>query len=326
MTPSASVVATPVAAASSWRGTSARARVSEQIRRGRLSRKRLLLTPELPQQPNDRIEAVRHALLERDDRVVGDVDPLGAHLGAALGDVAEPDPGGGPAERGAIARVERVHFERRELDEKPGPRESRLVLLVVAHHVADVLAQEALDALVELLDAIDVLLHHPVRAVGLRGLEPERWDRLGLLEVEPDIRDEVADERERTDRRHGDRPTLGEEVHAGHAHEPRLAVDLGAARPALARLAVPPHGEVRRLRRLEAVDHVQDHHPLLGLHAIVLELAPRRVAPEDAQREGRHHFLSWKSALSSAGISGRGSRESWSAPSRSRNTTLTLPH
>src|SRR5213080_3649283 len=142
----------------------------------------------------------------------------------------------------------------------------------------------------------------------------------------PLIRDLVTDERERTDRRHGDRLTLGEEVHAGHAHEPRLAVDLGAARPALARLAVPPHGEVRRLRRLEAVDHVQHHHPLLGLHAIVLELAPRRVAPEDAQREGRHHFLSWKSALSSAGISGRGSRESWSAPSRSRNTTLTLPH
>src|SRR5207247_9779945 len=96
-----------------------------------------LLTPELPQQPNDRIEAVRHALLERDDRVVGDVEPLGTHLGAALGDVAEPDPGGGPAERGAIARAARGHFERRELDEKPAPRESRVVLLVVAHDIAE---------------------------------------------------------------------------------------------------------------------------------------------------------------------------------------------
>src|SRR3989441_1672291 len=291
------------------------------------SRGLLLLGAELPQQPDDGIEElVGHPLLERDDPVVGDVNVLGTDLGAALGDVAEADAGRVLDVGRAVHRVERVHVEAGQLDEEARPRERALVLLVIADDVADVLAQEALDALVELLDAIDVLLHHPVRAVGLRWLDAQRWDRLGLLEVEPDIRDEVADERERTDRRHGDRLTLGEEVHAGHAHEPRLAVDLGAARPALARLAVPPHGEVRRLRRLEAVGHGQHHHPLLGLHAIVLELAPRRVAPEDAQREGRHHFLSWKSALSSTGISGRGSRESWSAPSRSRNTTLTLPH
>src|SRR6059036_3158919 len=123
MTLSASVVATPVAAASSWRGTSARARVSEQIRRGRLSRKRLLLAPELPQEPDDRVEAVRHALLERDDRVVGNVDPLGAHLGAALGDVAEADAGRRAGELGPVTRVEGVHLERRELDEEAGPRE-----------------------------------------------------------------------------------------------------------------------------------------------------------------------------------------------------------
>src|SRR5438067_10244786 len=35
----------------------------------------------------------------------------------------------------------------------------------------------SLDALVELLDAVDVLLHHPVGAVGRRRLEPERRDR-----------------------------------------------------------------------------------------------------------------------------------------------------
>src|SRR5207249_9528844 len=127
------------------------------------SRRLLLPAPKLAQQPDDRVEAVRHPLLERADGVVRDADPLGAHLGATLGDVAEADTGGGPNERGAIARVERVHLERRELDEEAGPREGRLVLLVIADHVADVLAQEALDALVELLDAIDLLLHHPVR-------------------------------------------------------------------------------------------------------------------------------------------------------------------
>ena len=39
--------------------------------------------------------------------------------------------------------------------------------VVVAQDVADVLAQEALDALPELLDAVDVLLLHPVVAVGV---------------------------------------------------------------------------------------------------------------------------------------------------------------
>src|SRR4051812_15304028 len=45
--------------------------------------------------PPDRAEGivvrVDDALLERDDRVVGDRDAFGTHLGAALGDVAVPD-------------------------------------------------------------------------------------------------------------------------------------------------------------------------------------------------------------------------------------------
>ena len=41
---------------------------------------------------------------------------------------------------------------------------SPLVVFVVADHVADVLAQPALDALAELLAAVDVCLGHPVLA------------------------------------------------------------------------------------------------------------------------------------------------------------------
>ena len=54
-----------------------------------------------------------------------------------------------------------------------GPGVVRLVLLVVADHVAHVLAHEALDALAEFLAALDVDLLHPVGAVGLglAGLE-----------------------------------------------------------------------------------------------------------------------------------------------------------
>ena len=45
-----------------------------------------------------------------------------------------------------------------------------VVQVVIAQDVADVLAEEALDALAEFLHAIDVALLHPPRAVGRVGL------------------------------------------------------------------------------------------------------------------------------------------------------------
>src|SRR5438874_4451759 len=184
------------------------------------SRELLLLGAELSQQPDDGIEEfVSHPLLERDDPVVGDVDVLGTDLGAALGDVAEADAGRVLDVGRAVHRVERVHVEAGQLDEEARPRERALVLLVIADHVTHVLAQEALDALVELLDAIDVLLHHPVRAVGLRWLDAQRRHLPGLDVVVGDVGDQVADERERADRGHRDRLAFREGVHAGHAHE-----------------------------------------------------------------------------------------------------------
>jgi hypothetical protein len=130
--------------------------------------------PDLVAQPHQRVELlVDHALLHRDDRVVGDLDALGADLGAALGDVAHADAGGpwassrrswvssGCMSSSAYARKNR------------GPGEGRLVLLVVTYDVAGVLAEEALDALAELLPALDVDLRHPALAVRRRagGLE-----------------------------------------------------------------------------------------------------------------------------------------------------------
>src|SRR5215467_5650661 len=75
------------------------------------------------------------------------------------------------------------------------------------------------------------------------------------------------------------------------------------------------------------MDHVQHDHAFLGLDLVVLEAAAGGVAAEHAHRELRHrYFLSWKSARSSAGISGKGSRASARAPCRWRMTTLILPH
>ena len=69
---------------------------------------------------------------------------------------------------GAVLGVERVHLERRRVDQMA--RADELVEHpMVAQHVADVLAQEALDALPELLHALDVRLRHPPRAVGRVG-------------------------------------------------------------------------------------------------------------------------------------------------------------
>jgi hypothetical protein len=63
-----------------------------------------------------------------------------------------------------------MHLERRRIHEVPRPDEAFLVLRVIAHDVADVLAEEALDALAEFLHAIDVALRHPPRAVAASGL------------------------------------------------------------------------------------------------------------------------------------------------------------
>src|SRR5439155_1306944 len=96
---------------------------------------RALRTAELPQQPDDGIERVGHPLLEGDDPVVGDVDVLGADLGAALGDVAEPNPGVLLDEGRTIARVQRMHVEARDLDEETRSREHALLVLVIADDV-----------------------------------------------------------------------------------------------------------------------------------------------------------------------------------------------
>ena len=65
--------------------------------------------------------------------------------------------------------------------------------------------------------------------------------------------------------------------------QPRPAVDLGAARAALAGLAVPADGEVGRLGGLQPVDDVEDDLALVDLDVEVLELAVGVVAAPDPE-------------------------------------------
>src|SRR5579864_2755461 len=107
-----------------------------------------------------------HSLLERDDGIVGDLDVLGAHLGAALRDVAVTHARLAFEHRPTVQDVLGVHVEARDANHEP--RTVKHALRVVrADHVAYVLAQEALDALAELHHPLDVfLLHAPGFAAG----------------------------------------------------------------------------------------------------------------------------------------------------------------
>src|SRR5260370_864353 len=72
----------------------------------------------------------------------------------------------------------------------------------------------------------------------------------------------------------------------------RLAVDLGRAGAALARLAVPAAGQVGRLGRLDLVDAVEHHHALADVDGVFLEVAAVVVAAPDAKSGLRHGISS----------------------------------
>ncbi len=121
-----------------------------------------------------------------------------AHFRAAFRDVAVADAGLLTQQLPSVLGIQRVHLQFGIPDHQPRAGEDRLVLLVVSDDVADCLAQEALDALAEFLDAVDVLLPHPVVSVGTGGRPWRECRHLrGLLVVVRDVRDKIPDHRER---------------------------------------------------------------------------------------------------------------------------------
>src|SRR5205814_7162536 len=126
----------------------------------------------------------------------------------------------------------------------------------------------------------------------------------GLGVVERHVGDQVADHREGTQRGDRDGLALGERRHAGHAAQPRLAVDLHRARAALAGLAVPAHREIGCLGGLEPVDDVEDDLALVDLDLEVLQLAAGLVTAPDPEMAYRAHhspsFVGWYPASSSS--------------------------
>src|SRR6185436_13385435 len=136
-----------------------------------------------------------------------------------------------------------------------------LVFAMLTQDVADILAEETFDALAEFLHAIDVRLRHAPRAV--RRIRRTRFERFYFFlhpEIPRDIGDEILHAREGF---HWlDRHRLFERqlIEAGHAHQPRHPIDLRRTRPALARLAIPPAREIRRLLRLDLMHRIEHDH------------------------------------------------------------------
>src|ERR1700692_2394666 len=90
------------------------------------------------------IVLVHYPFLERDDGVVGDVDIFGAHLSAALRDVAETYDQFLLQHLCPRDAVKRMHLKRSRAYEEA--RSAKLLLLaVIAQNVADILAEKTLD-------------------------------------------------------------------------------------------------------------------------------------------------------------------------------------
>src|SRR5689334_16667945 len=120
-------------------------------------------------QPGKRIvKLVHNPLLQRNDGVLCDGDVLRANLAAAGGDIAIADAMRLCQLGDAILDIERMHFERSNMDEEARPGEL-VEMAMLAQNVAHVLAEETFDAFSEFLHAIDVLLGHAPRAVGRVG-------------------------------------------------------------------------------------------------------------------------------------------------------------
>ena len=114
---------------------------------------------------------------------------------------------------------------------------------MLPNDVADILAQETLDALAELLNALDVNLHHAERMSLRFGFRNQRRN-FGRHPVVPrHIGHQVFEQGKRPHWTDGDLAFTFGFIDACFAQQARLAVDLGTARTAFCRFAVPAAGE-----------------------------------------------------------------------------------
>ena len=199
---------------------------------------------------------------------------------------------------------------------------------MLAQHVAHVLTQKALDALAEFLHAFDVGLEDaPCSVRRVRMARRERLDAQLCAKIPRHIGDEVPDGREGPHGLDGDGLGKVELVQTRHAHQPRMAVDFGRARSALASFAVPSHGQIVGLIGLNLMDRVEDDHAFgYGRRVVFKAPALSIAAPDSKCCRVSHYFIASITDRSSCGISGIGARDSSMRPSLPlRTTRFTVP-
>src|ERR1700735_564702 len=258
------------------------------------------------------VKFVDNTLLQRNDRIIRNVNLLGAHFRTALGDVAQTEAEVLLEHARAGFRIARMHFEPRDPDEEPRSPEM-LHFLVLAEHVAHILAQEAFNAFPKFLHPVHIyLVHFPLAGAGL-----ERRNCLVDAVIPGNVSDQVFDHRKRFHGLNRDGLVQGKRVHTGFASEPRPAIDLRRARAALAGLAIPAHRQVGRLVRLDVVERIQHDHSRGNGDAVRDGLPTLAVSPEHLKDCFRHrastlslfsflccYFSSATSCFKSSGKSG----------------------
>ena len=81
---------------------------------------------------------------------------------------------------------------------------------------------------------------------------------------------------------HDDGLIQRQRIHARLAHQARPSVHFRGARAALGGLAIPAHGQIGRLVRLNGMDGVQDDHARRERHLVIDRLAAIFVAAKNS--------------------------------------------
>src|SRR5271166_1321624 len=218
-----------------------------------------------------------------------------------------------------------MHFQCRGKNQKARADEF-LVLVMVAQHMTDVLAQEAFDALAKFLDAVNVPLCHAPGAVRRVGRARLEFLDFFLYPVIPqNVRRQVANPRKRPHWLDGYGFVERQLIESRHAHELRHAIDFGRTGTAFPGLAVPSAGEIVGLRGLNVENGVEHDHALGNFRRVIRKVSAVRIAAPDFENR-RFHFISSITCFKCSGISGIGSRRVRIEPSASLwRMIFTLP-
>src|SRR5262249_46604791 len=267
-------------------------------------------------------EAVDRAFVGGDGGVGVGGDVPGAYFGAALGDVARAYAKFFLKHFPPIGNIQGMHFERGGIDQEARANEF-VIHMMVAQHVADVLAQVTLNALTKLLHSFDVLWGDAPGAVRrIRLSRLKLGNALLHLVIPRHIRYQVLGMRKSLHGFDGHGFIEGQRVQAGHAHQFRHAVDFGRTGTAFARLAIPADGKITGLFRLNLMDGIENHHAGGDLGLVLLELSLALLAAPDAKCCRLHYFISSITCFNSSRMGGIASLVNSSSPRSPLRATM----